>query len=51
MTSISFFEWNKIGRATISREVASYDSGNVDTVMEAVEVLKTKYNLTVNLYK
>lgn len=46
-----FFEWNKIGRATISREVASYDSGNVDTVMEAVEVLKTKYNLTVNLYK
>lgn len=46
-----FFEWNKIGRATISREVASYDLGNVDTVMDAVEVLKTKYNLTVNLYK
>ncbi|CAK1240641.1 hypothetical protein ACT5YR_01105 [Fructobacillus fructosus] len=46
-----FFEWNKIGRATIYREVASYDSGNVDAVMDAVEVLKTKYNLTVNLYK
>lgn len=46
-----FFEWNKIGRATVSREVASYDSGSVDTVMDAVVVLKTKYNLTVNLYK
>lgn len=46
-----FFEWNKIGRATISREVASYDPGNVDAVMDAVEVLKTKYNLKVNLYK
>ncbi|MBS9334984.1 hypothetical protein LQZ24_05905 [Fructobacillus sp. M1-13] len=46
-----FFEWNKIGRATISREVASYNPGNVDAVMDAVEVLKIKYNLTVNLYK
>lgn len=46
-----FFEWNKIGRATISREVASFDPEDVDAVMDAVEVFKTKYGLTVNLYK
>lgn len=42
-----FFEWNKIGRATHSQLIASYQAEEAEQVLLAVEEIKTKHGLTV----
>lgn len=45
-----FFEWNKVGKSTISREIKSYAARQQDEVLKAVAVLRRDYNLNVNVY-
>ncbi|CAK1245526.1 hypothetical protein [Fructobacillus fructosus] len=46
-----FFEWNKIGRATISRAILTYPSDEVEAVLTAVHLLEHEKGLTVSIYK
>ncbi|USS92052.1 hypothetical protein [Fructobacillus americanaquae] len=45
-----FFEWNKVGKSTISRAIKSYKAIEQDEVLEAIEILKKEHNLNVKMY-